>query len=35
LALFVFEKRLNSQVNHKIMQLNLEFTHTLILGRKQ
>jgi len=28
LALFVFEKRLYSQVNHKIMQIDFPDTHT-------
>jgi len=34
LALFVFEKRLYSQVKHEIMQIDFPDTHTLILGRK-
>jgi len=34
LALFVFEKRLYSKVNHKIMQIDFLDAHTLILERK-
>ena len=34
LALFVFEKRLYSQVNHEIMQIDFPNTHSLILERK-
>jgi len=34
LALLVFEKRLFSKVNHKIMQIEFPDAHTLILERK-
>ena len=34
LALFVFEKRLYSKVNHKIMQIDFPDAHTLILEQK-
>ena len=34
LALFVFEKRLYSKVNHKIMQIDFPDAHTLILEWK-
>jgi len=33
LALFVFEKRLYSQVNHKIMQIDFPDTHTDIMKK--
>ena len=33
-ALFLFEKRLYSKVNHKIMQIDFPDAHTLILERK-
>jgi len=33
-ALFLFENRLYSKVNHKIMQIDFPDAHTLILGRK-
>ena len=34
LALFMFENVYISQVNLKIMEINLQVTHTLILERK-
>jgi len=34
LALFVFEKRFYSKVNHKLMQIDFPDAHTLILERK-
>ena len=34
LALFMFENVYISQVNFKIMQINLQVTHTLILERE-
>ena len=34
LALFVFEKRLYSKVNHKIMQMDFPDAHALILDLK-
>ena len=33
-ALFLFEKRLYTKVNHKIMQIDFLDAHTLILERK-